>query len=241
VKTKPHVQQNWGRDNSISASTYGRTGQSHLYPPFRVPKESAQVNSNTRWNQQARNRDRSGANNVGTPDRGWGPRQPLPPQRSNVLFGAQSSNRAPRPNMGDRVSRSPFDSAARQMPPKIPAGRDKANNLRKPVASEADDVEEDSYGASSWSESPNTGRTSGGNRIHSHSEKEQRRRDEEIHRELRLGKEQQAHREKTARQVMKGVAKLSKIHAARDVYLSKHVSVEQLSKAFGVRLGMPCT
>ncbi|PVG01707.1 initiation factor 2 [Serendipita vermifera] len=99
-----------------------------------------------------------------------------------------------------------------------------------------EDAYEDSSVASAWAERSGETRPSGGNRIHPHAEKEQRRREEERHRELRIGKEQQIHRDKTARQVMKGVAKLVELQASRDVYLSKHVSVEQLSKAFGVRL-----
>jgi hypothetical protein len=55
---------------------------------------------------------------------------------------------------------------------------------------------------------------------------------------LHAEKELLQQRSKIARQVLKSVPKLTRIHKARDIFLSKHVSVQQLSRLLNVRLGM---
>jgi ribosomal protein S4 len=74
-------------------------------------------------------------------------------------------------------------------------------------------------------------------RLSAHSEKERRRKENEYNEGLKLGKEKQLQRQKAALQVVKGVAKLAQIRKARDIFLSKHVSVQHLARLLGVKMG----
>ncbi|KIM32536.1 hypothetical protein M408DRAFT_14808 [Serendipita vermifera MAFF 305830] len=73
-------------------------------------------------------------------------------------------------------------------------------------------------------------------RLNAHEEKERRRREHEYNERTKLGKEKELQRQKTVQQVVKGVAKLSQIRKTRDIFLSKHVSVQHLSRLLGVKM-----
>lgn len=70
----------------------------------------------------------------------------------------------------------------------------------------------------------------------SRAERERHRPHEHKHHELKAIKEQQELRNRAALQIVRGVPKLAEIRKSRDIFLSKHVSVERLARLLGVRL-----
>lgn len=68
-------------------------------------------------------------------------------------------------------------------------------------------------------------------------EREKYRKEEDAKEDLRMERERIEARLKVVEKVSKGVPKLKEIKKARDVFLGRHVSIGQLSRLFGVRLG----
>ncbi|KAG8829277.1 hypothetical protein FRC17_006847 [Serendipita sp. 399] len=70
-----------------------------------------------------------------------------------------------------------------------------------------------------------------------HTEKTRHRKEEHSHLEMKAYKEQQLQRERAALQIKKGVAKLKEIRTHRDIFLPKHVSVQQFARLLRIKIG----
>jgi len=172
--------------------------------------------------------DRSGPNRLGAPDKGWGPRQPLSSKHSQF---DQGSNRR---GGGDLWDRSLLGrQVPSNLPPKQALPKPDLDSAREYALDEA--AEEMSARFSSAQE--DTPLPEGVSRFTVHNEKERRRKEYEHNEGRKLGKERQLQRQVAIQQIAKGVAKLPQIKKTRDIFLSKHVSVQHLARLLGVKMG----
>jgi hypothetical protein len=180
--------------------------------------------------------DRPGSNKLGTPDRGWGPRQPLPNRNSQLDQGSTARGAG---NPWDLTGRGSLSRTAPQrpgpsnVPPKGPLPQFGSTPARE---HEQDDAAEYMSAHISFRER-DIAPPPEDSRLSLHRERDRRKKEHEYNEGLKLGKEKQLQRQKTAQQVVKGVAKLAQIRKTRDIFLSKHVSVQHLARLLGVKMG----
>jgi hypothetical protein len=224
VKQKPQNSSAYTRQDSIHGRPNFQRDPPILYP--RLPT----IN---KPNTYQRPLDRSGSNQLGTPDRGWSPRQPLPDRNPQSSIARGAGNPWDLTGRGSLNRTAPQRPGPSNVPPKRPSPQFGQTPAR---GDEQDDAAEYMSAHISFRERdiappPQDGRLS------MHSERDRRRKEHEYNEGLRLGKEKQLQRLKTAQQVVKGVAKLAQIRKTRDIFLSKHVSVQHLARLLGVKMG----
>ena len=173
----------------------------------------------------------------GFPDAGRGQRQSWDPQGSQLDQG--SARAGGRGTSWDLTGRGTLNRSAPQRPGNSAAPPSRLSPQFTPLPSrkyEDDNALETPPPRLSFAERDRAPPTVE-SRLNAHSEKERRRREHEYNEKVKLGKDKELQRQRTAQQVIKGVAKLSQIRKTRDIFLPKHVSVQHLSRLLGVKMG----
>lgn len=182
--------------------------------------------------------DRAGSSGRGLPDAGRGSRQSWAPQGSQQDRGP--SRGRGRANTWDLTGRGSLNRAAPQKPGNSAAPFTRALPQLNPLPVQKYRDNDEPPARLSFAErdrAPPTVET----RLNAHNEKERRRREHDHSTKIKLGKEKELQRQRATQQVVKGVAKLSQIRKTRDIFLSKHVSVQHLSRLLGVKMGKRST
>ncbi|KAG8836202.1 hypothetical protein FRC18_011700 [Serendipita sp. 400] len=224
------MPSHFARSSSIPGRASTRDGAPHM-DRSRSPQNIR--GSQFPNNNQARSRNQTQYQNN---ERGRG--RPVPQTTFDASFSPFKSIPR-RPNNANDYARR--DALDRLLPPTGPYSSPGRSNLSPkqsatPGASKVlEDQQDFTPNSSLYTEKEGNTRVRNP-RINLHTEKNRHRKEEHSHLEMKELKELQLQREKAALQIKKGVAKLKVFQKQRDIFLSKHVSVERLSRLLRIRI-----